>query len=206
MQILVTAFEPFGGDLVNAAGQAVQSLPEQLVGGISLQRLLLPTVRYQALQAIEAQLQSRQPDFIVSVGQAGGRSAISLERVGINLDDFRIPDNAGNQPADQPIFDDGPDAYFSTLPLRSMLAAVKAAGLPAEISHSAGTFVCNHVLYGVRHICARRYPAVRSGFIHVPCLPAQVLDRPGTPSMSLTDITRGLTAALSALVPKVAQS
>ncbi|NJP39614.1 pyroglutamyl-peptidase I [Oscillospiraceae bacterium HV4-5-C5C] len=204
MQILVTAFEPFGEDLVNAAQQAVQSLPEQLAGGIRLQRLLLPTVRYTALQTIEARLQLQQPDFIVSVGQAGGRSAISLERIGINLDDFRIPDNAGNQPADQPIFADGPPAYFSTLPLRDMQAAIKAAGLPAEISNSAGTFVCNHVLYGVRYICARRYPTIRSGFIHVPCLPVQALDRPGTPSMALADITRGLAAALTALGRKTA--
>lgn len=198
MRILVTGFDAFGGETVNPALEAVKLLPAQIEGA-QLVPLEIPTARRRSLEVIERAMRQCRPDVVVSVGQAGGRAGMTVERVGINVDDFRIPDNDGDQPVDEPIAPDGPDAYLTNLPIKAMVEAMREAGVPADVSNTAGTFVCNHVLYGVRHLCETRYPGVRNGFIHVPYLPEQVVDKPGEPSMELSDIVRGLSVALAVL-------
>ena len=145
-------------------------------------------------------MQEVHPDVVISVGQAGGRFGVTPERVAINVTDARIPDNEGNQPIDVPIFEDGDTAYFSNLPVKAMVQAIKRAGYPSVLSNSAGTYICNHVMYGILYYIQKEFPGVRGGFIHVPYATAQVVDKPQTPSMSLTDIAASLEAAIEAAV------
>ncbi len=199
MKLLLTAFEPFGGDTVNPAWEAVQALdaPE----GIRVVKLQVPTVFGKAAETVLSAVRREYPDAVVCVGQAAGRAVLTPERVAINCRDARIPDNAGQAPTDEPVIPGGPAAYFSTLPLRAMVSAIRAAGVGAEISNTAGTFVCNDLMYGLLHGLAREFPGVRGGFIHVPCLPEQAQRRDGaTPSMALDAIANGLTAAISPAV------
>lgn len=200
MKILVTGFEPFGGEAVNPAWEAVKLLPHH-IGNNEIITALIPVVRYRSLNLISDLIENVHPDAVISVGQAGGRKAVSFERIGINCDDYPAAgDNEGNAPVDETIFEDGPDAYFATLPVRKMMEACRAAGVEAEISNSAGTYVCNHVLYGVRYLCSREYPNIISGFIHVPFLPEQTVNKEKKyPSMPLTDIVKGITAAIAVL-------
>ena len=153
-----------------------------------------------ALKVIDEAIEKENPDVVLSVGQAGGRTDITVERIGINIDDCRIPDNAGQQIIDEPVFEDGPAAYFSNLPIKAMVARICEKNIPAAVSNTAGTFVCNHVLYGVRYIIETKYPGKRSGFIHIPFLPEQVIERANTASMSLSTIVEGLCAAIEAIV------
>lgn len=191
--VLVTGFEAFGNDTVNPSGLAAQALHGRIAGRHRLIGARLPTVFHESLQALCALLQRHKPDLVVCTGQAGGRAALSLERIAINVDDARIPDNAGAQPVDVPVVTGGPAAYFSSLPIKAMVAALTARGIRAEVSQTAGTFVCNHVFYGLMHELASRAELrhVRGGLIHVPWLPGQ-----GTPSMPLEDIVRGLHVAI----------
>ena len=138
--------------------------------------------------------------MVLSIGQAGGRSDITVERIGINIDDYRIADNGHQQPIDEKIFADGPDAYFVNLPIKAMVKSIRSAGIPASISNSAGTFVCNHVTYGVRYLLEKRGKGQKSGFIHIPYLPSQVVDKPNQPSMALDIIVKGIQAAITAMV------
>ena len=172
MKALVTGFEAFGGESVNPALEALRQLPEN-VGAVPLATRILPTVFGRSLAALEAAVAATAPDIVLCVGEAGGRSALSLERVAINIDDARIPDNGGNQPIDRPVIPGGPPAYFATLPIKAAVAALREAGLPAIVSNSAGTFVCNHVFYGLLHLAATRRRGLRGGFLHVPYLPSQ---------------------------------
>lgn len=199
MKILVTGFDPFGGEPVNPAIESVKRLPDTIAGA-QIIKLEIPTVVYKSLDKIDKAIQENDPDIILSVGQAGGRPDITVERVGINVDDCRIPDNEGNQPVDEPIYADGPDAYFSLLPIKAMVEAIKAAGIPASVSDTAGTFICNHVLYGVRYLCEHKYPGKKSGFMHIPFMTSQAVGKKNTPCMSLDDIVKGLTAAIEAIV------
>lgn len=199
MKILVTGFDPFGNEPINPAIESVKRLPDE-IHGATIVKLEIPTVVYKSIARIEEKIIEENPDVIVSVGQAGGRYDITVERVGINCDDCRIPDNEGNQPIDKPIFEDGPAAYFSALPIKAMVKAVRDAGIPASVSNTAGTFICNHVLYGIRHLCETKYPGKKSGFIHIPFMPMQTVNKPNTASMSLDDIVKGLTAAIGAIV------
>ncbi|MBQ9048790.1 MAG: pyroglutamyl-peptidase I [Solobacterium sp.] len=196
MKVLVTGFDPFGGESVNPACEAVMRLPDR-IGTAEIIRLEVPTVCRKSIDVIEQAIITHMPDVVISVGQAGGKPDITVERVGINVTDCRIPDNEGNQPVDEPIYPDGPDAYFSSLPVKAMVEAIKAAGVPASLSNSAGTFICNHVLYGVRYLCERKYPGVKSGFIHIPYMTEQCVNKRGTPCMSLDDIVKGLSAAVA---------
>lgn len=143
-----------------------------------------------------------QPDVVLSIGQAGGRAALTPELVAINLNDGRIPDNAGQQPVDQPIQLTGDAAYFTQLPVKAMVSAIQAAGLPSQVSTTAGTYVCNHIMYQVQYLRATAFPTLQAGFMHIPFLPSQVTGRPNTPSLSLADDVRGITAALTAIVAK----
>ena len=197
MKLLLTAFEPFGGADMNPAQEAVRLVPER-IGDTDIVKMDVPVVFGQAIDAVAAAVEREKPDAVLCIGQAGGRAALTPERVAINVDDASIPDNAGAQPIDRPIVPDGPAAYFSTLPVKAMVAAIRQAGLPARLSNTAGTFVCNHLMYGLLHLLATEYPGVRGGFMHVPFAPQQVIDRPA-PSMSVEDIARGITAAIAAI-------
>jgi pyroglutamyl-peptidase len=188
-RVLLTGFDPFNGASVNPSWQAVRALHGKRVMGRRLVAAQLPTEFGAVLNRLDALLARWQPELVVCVGQAGGRAALSLERVAINLIDAPIADNAGDQPVDRPVVPGGPAAYFSTLPVKAGCAALRRAGLPAEVSHTAGTFVCNQVFYGLMHRLATQ-PAlsrVRGGFVHVPWLPEQ-----GSPAMPLTDVVQGL--------------
>ena len=193
-KLLITGFDPFGGESINPAWEAVKLLPD-LIGDYALTKLEIPTVFGTASQKVLEAAETVQPDVILCIGQAGGRKAITPEMVGINLRHARIADNAGNQPQDEPIAPDGPAAYFATVPVRKMTAAIEAAGIEAAVSYSAGAFVCNDTLYAVLHHYAGA--AVQAGFVHVPFLPQQAKE--GVPSMPLDEIVRGLSAMIGAL-------
>ena len=195
MTILVTAFDPFGGESVNPAQLAVEALPCR-IGGHSVIKYVVPTIFGLSADLVIEQMDRLSPDAVVCVGQAGGRDAITPERVAINIMDAKIPDNAGCIPVDVPVVPDGPAAYFSTLPVKTMVAAIEDAGLPGKLSNTAGTFVCNQLLYRILHHAATRMPECRCGFIHVPYIPTQTTDKP---SMELGDIVTGLTAAIEAI-------
>ncbi len=190
---LVTGFDAFGGDTLNPSWLIAQALHGQQIAGHRVLAAQLPTVFATSLQVLQSHLLQYQPALVVCLGQAGGRGAISLERVAINISDARIADNARNQPIDTPVVPHGPAAYFTGLPLKAMLAAMQEAGIACEVSQTAGTFVCNQVFYGLMHALAtqHRFKAVRGGFIHVPWLPQQ-----GMPAMSLEEMVRGITVAL----------
>lgn len=190
-KLLITGFDPFGGETVNPAWEAVKLLPEQ-IGDYTLCKLEIPTLFEDAADLVEAQARRISPDVILCIGQAGGRSAVTPERVAINLRDARIPDNGGRCPEEEPIASDGPAAYFATVPVKKMAEAIREAGFPAAVSCSAGTFVCNETLYLLLH--RFRDSAVRVGFIHVPWLPEQ-----GNPSLPLTDTAAALEAAIRGL-------
>ena len=199
MKILVTGFDPFGGEPINPAIESVKRLPDNIEGA-EIIKLEIPTVRKKSLEKIEKAINEHNPDVILSIGQAGGRFDISIERIGINLDDFRIPDNEGNQIIDEPVFPDGENSYFVKLPVKAMVQNVQKNNIPASVSYTAGTFVCNHVLYGVLYLIEKKYKGKKSGFIHIPFLPQQVVDKRNTPSMELNTIVKGLTAAIEAIV------
>ena len=193
--VLLTGFEAFGGETVNPSWLAVQALHGKSVLGRKIVAAQLPTVFDDSLKVLRDKLNQYQPELVICVGQAGGRGAISLERVALNVNDARIPDNAGAQPVDTPVFAKGPAAYFTGLPIKAMLQALQNQGFPVEVSQTAGTFVCNHVFYGLMHFLAtqRGLKAARGGFIHVPFLPEQ-----GAPAMPLDEIVLGLKVAVRA--------
>jgi pyroglutamyl-peptidase len=195
MQALVTGFEPFGSDPVNPSLEAIRRLPPRL-GELSLATLVLPTAFGRAIEALEDAVATAGPDIVLCLGLAGGRAALSLERVAINIDDARIADNDERQPVDAPVVAGGPAAYFTTLPIKAAAAALREAGLPAIVSNTAGTFVCNHVFYGLMHLAATRRPAMRGGLLHLPYLPEQAARHDGAPSMALDDILRGVEIVL----------
>lgn len=199
MKILVTGFDPFGGETVNPAIETVKRLPDAIAGA-QIIKLEVPTVCHKSLRVIDEAIKAFDPDVVLSIGQAGGRPDITVERVGINVDDCRIPDNEGNRIIDEPIFAGGPDAYFVTLPIKAMVQKIRAKGIPASVSNTAGTFVCNHVTYGVCHLIALKYPGKRSGFIHIPFLPRQVVDKKNMPSMSQEMMVEAVAAAIEAIV------
>lgn len=192
MRVLVTGFEPFGGEAVNASLEAVRRLSPR-IGRLEVATAELPTSYARSLVALEAAIAAAGPRIVLCVGQAGDRAALCVERVAVNVQDGRIPDNDGAQPMDTPVVAGGPAAYLATLPVRAIVAALHAAELPAEISMSAGTFVCNHVFFGLMHLAALRAQPFRGGFLHVPRLPQQAGD---ASAMALEDIVRGIAVVL----------
>ncbi|MFZ6649220.1 pyroglutamyl-peptidase I [Undibacterium sp. TJN25] len=200
MNILVTGFEPFGGETVNPALEAARRLHGLQLGEHRVTAMELPCEFGASIRLLEKQLAQLQPAIVLCVGQAGGRTSIDLERVAINVDDARIPDNAGFQPIDEPVIAGGPAAYFSGLPIKAITAALGAAGIPASVSQTAGTYVCNHIFYGLSHLVATQFPQVRGGFVHIPYLPEQAARQPGAASMSLETIVVGLTLVLQTTV------
>lgn len=196
MKVLVTGFEPFGKESINASQAAVQQLPDQ-IETIDIIKEIIPTAGKAAMDRIAQLVHQHQPDVVLSVGQAAGRAAITIERVGINVDDYRIADNHGEQPIDQPIVENGPDAYLCWLPIKRMVQAIRSQHIPADISNTAGTFVCNHVCYATAHLLKEAGLPTISGFLHVPLLESQA--KPGQPGLPLTDIVQGLTAVIASL-------
>ena len=199
MKILVSGFDPFGGEKINPAIESVKLLPDEIKGA-KIIKVEIPTVARKSLKKLEEVIEIEKPDVVLSVGQAGGRTDISVERVGINMDDFRIKDNEGNQPIDEKIAKDGPDAYLVTIPIKAMVQKMIENKIPASVSNTAGTFVCNHVCYGMAHLASTKYPNMRTGFIHIPFLPEQVVDKRNMPSMPLELIAKGLEYAIEAIV------
>ncbi|UTH74387.1 pyroglutamyl-peptidase I [Chromobacterium sp. IIBBL 290-4] len=189
--VLLTGFEPFGGETVNPSWEAVRQLDGAVIAGALVCARQLPCVFGQALSELDRHLEELRPQLAIAVGQAGGRPDITVERVAINVDDARMPDNAGLQPIDQAVAAQGPAAYFATLPIKAIVAGLRENGIPASVSQTAGTFVCNHVMYGLLH---RRQP--RAGFIHIPFLPEQAARHPGSPSMKLEDCVAAIRLAV----------
>lgn len=199
MKVLVTGFEPFGGATINPALEAVQRLPREIAGA-EVVTVQIPVVFGKDADAVAAAIDAERPDLVLCVGQAGGRSHITPEFVGINYANARIPDNEGNQPVGR-LEEDGPDAYFATLPVFAMVDAARAAGVPAAVSYTAGTFCCNEVLYELLHTLATHHPGVRGGFVHVPYAAEQAVSMgEGTASMSVDMMVVGLTAMIEAAV------
>ena len=199
MKILITGFEPFNGEKINPALEAVRRLDRE-TSGAEIIKLELPTVFGKSIDILESTLEKENPNVVLCIGQAGGRDRISIERVAINISDANMPDNEGNKPIDEPIFKDGENAYFSNLPIKEMVEALKSNNIPAEISNTAGTYVCNHIMYGLLYNIDRKYPNIKGGFIHIPYLPEQVIDKVKAPSMSLNNIIKGLTITVETIV------
>jgi pyroglutamyl-peptidase len=188
-KILMAGFEPFGQDKINPALEAVKILDGKQLNGGFIICCEVPVVRYKAVDVVMEAVKKHQPDIVISIGQAAGRAEITPERIAINIDDYRIPDNEGNQVIDEAIFDNGPAAYFSTLPIKAMVESLQLKNIPAQVSNTAGSFVCNHLFYGLQHrLVGTNIP---HGFVHIPLLPEQVKDS-NQPSMPLMMIVEGL--------------
>lgn len=198
MKLLITGFDPFGNESINPAWEAVKLLPAK-IEGVEIIKLQIPTVFKESINILLDGIKEQKPEVVICVGQAGGRYDISIERVAINLDDARIKDNKGNQPIDEPVYSDGENAYFTTLPIKAMVEEIKKANIPASISNTAGTFVCNHIMYGLLYHINKFSSAKKGGFIHVPFIPQQVLDKKNVPSMDLKSIAKGLEASIKGM-------
>ncbi len=199
MKVLVTCFDPFGGESVNPASLVVNDLPDK-IGEADIIKLEIPTVFYKSIEKVRKAIDEIKPDFVLSIGEAGGRSRISVERVGINVDDARIPDNEKQAPVDTPVVLNGKTAYFATLPIKDMVRTINANNIPSEISNTAGTYVCNHVMYGVLQYIDENNLNIKAGFIHIPFVLEQVINKPNMPSMSKETLTLGIEFAIKAFV------
>jgi pyroglutamyl-peptidase len=196
--LLVTGFAPFGGETVNPSFEIARALHGTLVAGRRVVACELPCVFGDALVVLDEAVRRSRPVLVLALGQAASRAEISVERIAINVDDAPMPDNAGAQPVDRPVVEGAPAAHFSTLPVKAVVTALRAAGLPAGVSQTAGTYVCNHVFYGLQHRLAGT--GVPGGFIHVPMMTEQAAGRPGVPSLSLDEMIRGVRVALDVCV------
>ena len=194
MKIIVTGFDPFGGETINPSIECVKALPE--IEGVELIRLELPTVFKESAKRLNEVINDVKPDAVLSVGQAGGRAGITMERIAINVDDARIPDNISQQPIDEAIQLDGKAAYFTTLPIKRIVKAIREAGISAEVSNSAGTFVCNHIMYQALFAATKADKPFKAGFMHIPFIPEQTMDKPSLP---LEESTRALQIAIETI-------
>jgi pyroglutamyl-peptidase len=197
-RVLLTGFEPFDGDTVNPSWEVARALDGQVLGGSRIQAQQLPCVFGRARERLWQTLEAGQFDMLLSLGLAGNRPDVTVERIAINVDDARITDNASQQPVDAPVVAGGPAAYWASLPIKRMVAAVRAAGVPASVSQTAGTFVCNHVFYAGAHWAATRQPGLRVGFMHLPLLLEQAVGKPGFTGMALATQVAAVRAALAA--------
>lgn len=196
-KVLVTGFDPFGGESLNPALESVKQLPN-IISGAEVIKLEVPTVFKKSVDTLQKAMEKENPDVIICVGQAGGRTDITIERVAINQDDARIPDNEGNSPIDEVIFEDGENAYFASLPIKAMAKEIQDSGIPASISNTAGTYVCNHLMYGCLYWIDKKYKNAIGGFIHVPFVMEQVVNKRNMAAMNIKDITRALEIAIKA--------
>ena len=199
MKILVTGFDPFGGEPINPSWEAVRRLPDA-VKSIEIIKAQIPTSFGRSVDVVRAAILEHGPDVVVCVGQAGGELGISAERVASNVDEGRIPDNDGNQPIDTRIRADGPSAYFSSLPVEAMVTAMKKTGVPAVVSNNAGAYICNHLMYQVLYMIDHEFPGKRGGFVHVPYAPQQVVNKLGEPALGIGEVATALVAGLGAIV------
>lgn len=199
MKFLITGFDPFGDDKINPSYEAVKRLADE-IAGVEVIKKQIPTVFGDAITKVGEYVKKYNPDFVLCVGQAGGRFDITVERVAINLDDARIEDNNGNQPIDEVIKEDGENAYFSNFPIKTIVENLKNNSLPASVSNSAGTFVCNHVMYGLMHMIDKEYNSIKGGFVHVPFIPEQVVGKKNLPYMTLEELTKGLTIVIETII------
>ena len=195
--VLVAGFEPFGGEKVNPSWDICTKLDGE-IAGMRVETCLVPCEFRRSIEVVADAIEQHHPLLVICLGQAGGRTHLGVERVAINVDDARSPDNRGAQPVDEMIAANGPPAYFATIPIKAMAAAMRAAGAPTEVSNSAGTYVCNHLMYGVLHYLAASGHRARAGFIHVPYSEQQVLDKGGVASMALATMVKGVRAAIAA--------
>ncbi|WDV45066.1 pyroglutamyl-peptidase I [Clostridiaceae bacterium M8S5] len=198
-KVLITGFDPFGGESVNPALEAVKKLPDMIMD-YNIVKLEVPTVFKKSIDTLKKAIIKESPDIVLCIGQAGGRFTISIERIAINLDNARIPDNEENQPVDTPIYKEGKNAYFSNLPINAILKKLSDNNIPANISNTAGTFVCNHLMYGLLHMIENTFDNIKGGFIHVPYLPDQVIGRNNVASMSLENIVTALRLIIEASI------
>ncbi|MGE5560120.1 MAG: pyroglutamyl-peptidase I [Chloroflexota bacterium] len=198
MKVLLTGFEPFGGEAVNPSGEAVKRLDGKTIAGADIVARIIPVSWDDAGPLCQGAIDEVNPDIVLMVGQAGGRTAISVERVAINVQNGK--DNNDVPRDEQPIDADGPAAYFGTVPVKKIAAQIAAAGIPAIVSNTAGTYLCNHLMYHTLHHVARAGKAIRGTFIHIPFLPEQVANKPGQPSMALETIVRALEIAVETAV------
>lgn len=198
MKILITGFDPFGGEKINPALEAVKGMKDN-IEDVEIVKKMIPTVFRKSIDELEKAIIENNPDVVICVGQAGGRIPITVERVAINLDDAGIKDNEGNAPIDEKIFEDGENAYFSSLPIKAIVEEIKKNQIPADVSNTAGTFVCNHIMYGLLYLIDKKYKNIRGGFIHVPFIPVQVCNKANYPSMSLNNIITALEASVIAI-------
>ncbi|MGG1151235.1 pyroglutamyl-peptidase I [Bacillus wiedmannii] len=194
--VLLTGFDPFGGESINPAWEVAKSLHEKTVGEYKIISKQVPTVFQKSISVLKEYIEELNPEMIICIGQAGGRPDITIERVAINVDDARIADNEGNQPVDVPVVEEGPAAYWSTLPMKAIVKRLQKEGIPVSVSQTAGTFVCNHLFYGLMHELEKRDKKIKGGFIHIPFLPEQASNYPGQPSMSLSTISKGIELAV----------
>ncbi|MDR0807009.1 MAG: pyroglutamyl-peptidase I [Enterobacteriaceae bacterium] len=203
--ILVTGFEPFGGEHINPSWEVVRQLDGMTIGDMTVIARQLPCEFGTSLETLYSMIDELMPQMVIGVGQAGGRAEISLERVAINIDDARIPDNLGYQPIDVPVVADAPAAYFATLPIKALVQNLRNSGIPAAVSQTTGTFVCNHVMYGLLHyLKTHGRDEIRAGFVHIPYLPEQAVNHAGAPSMSIAMMIKaiGQIIALSLTIKK----
>lgn len=194
MKIIVTGFDPFGGETINPSIECVKALPE--IEGVELIRLELPTVFKESAKRLNEVINDVKPDAVLSVGQAGGRAGITMERIAINVDDARIPDNISQQPIDETIQTEGAAAYFSTLPIKRIVKAIRETEISAEVSNSAGTFVCNHIMYQALFAATKADKPFKAGFMHIPFIPEQTADKPSLP---LEESTKALQIAIETI-------
>lgn len=199
-KILLTGFDPFEGEVTNPSWEAVRLFDGKEIMGFTIVARQIPTVFGRSLQLLKDLIQQENPSAVLCIGQAGGRPDITVERVAINIDDARIPDNEAQQPIDQPIVEGGPVAYWSTLPIKEIVGALRSAGIPASVSNTAGTFVCNHIFYGLRHYLSENSRDVPGGFIHIPYLPEQGVSKLGQPTMSKETVIKAIDIALESTI------
>ncbi|ANS48690.1 pyrrolidone-carboxylate peptidase [Bacillus thuringiensis] len=194
--VLLTGVDPFGGENINPAWEVAKGLHEKTIGEYKIISKQVPTVFHKSISVLKEYIEELAPEIIICIGQAGGRPDITIERVAINIDDARIADNEGNQPVDVPVVEEGVIAYWSTLPMKAIVKKLREEGIPSSVSQTAGTFVCNHLFYGLMHELEKHDKKIKGGFIHIPFLPEQASNYPGQPSMSLSTIRKGIELAI----------
>lgn len=199
MKVLITGFEPFGGETINPAYEAIKLLPDTIAGADVI-KIQVPVVYNSCGEVVAKAMKEHEPDVVINVGQAGGRSCVTIERVAINLEECTMADNDGDKAMGRPIHEDGENAYFATIPVKAIVKNVKEHGLPCQISYSAGTYVCNCLMYETLYLAKNLGMKLRAGFIHVPYISSQVVDKPGYASMSLQEIASVLEYAIEACV------
>ncbi len=199
MKLLITGFSPFGGESINPSYEAIKLVKDNISGAEIVKREI-PTVFYKSVELLEQLIEETQPDIVICFGQSGGESKIRLEKVAINFDEARIEDNEGNRPIDKKIKEDGETAYFSNLPIKNALKNLTDKNIPSKISYSAGTFVCNHLFYGLMYLIDKKYKDLKGGFVHLPYLPEQAVKKENMPFMTKNMLSESISIILKTFI------